>query len=301
MCIAIYRRPEHITLFFGATAYLLPILFARLIGKTVLVEPRGDVPLTLRLNWEQQLPDTVARALAGLVWVLERGGFAAAHRVITYTPNMARQLGLNPESSKVYPHGARYVDTGEFSIQVPFDERDDVIGFVGRLDEEKGIRKLAAVAKQLPDGVTFRFVGDGPLYDWLESELTAEIESGAVTLTGWVDHDDIPAELNRMKLLVMPSQPTEGLPTTILESLVCGTPAYATPVSGVSDVVEQGETGFLMETTEPIAVVADIRSILKDRDKLSEISVDGRKRIETEYSFEAAVERYERVLTELPT
>lgn len=301
MCNLIYRRPEVVVLFFGSTSYLLPILFARAVGKTVIVEPRGDVPLTLRLNWEQQLPAAVAHTLSRLVWILERGGFAAAHRVVTYTPNMARQLGLDPESFKVYPHGARYVDTDKFSIQTPFGQRDDVIGFIGRLDEEKGIRKLAAVAKQLPDGVTFRFVGNGPLYDWLESELIAEIESGAVTLTGWVDHDDIPTELNRMKLLVMPSQPTEGLPTTILESLACGTPAYATPVSGVPDVVQQGETGFLMETTEPMAVVADIRSILREPSELSEISVGGRKYIETEYSFDAAVERYKKLLAVSPT
>ncbi|MFB6109665.1 MAG: glycosyltransferase, partial [Halodesulfurarchaeum sp.] len=222
MCAAIRRRPEEVVLFFGATAYLLPILFARAIGKTVLVEPRGDVPLTLRLNWEQRMPDALAAGLAGIVRLLERAGFAVAHRVVTYTPNMARELGLDPESEKVYPQGARYVDTEKFSVEVPFEEREDVIGFVGRLDEEKGIRELAEVAKRLPEGVTFRFVGDGPLYGWLETELADEIEEGAVELAGWVDHDDVPAELNRMKLLVMPSQPTEGLPTTILEALACG-------------------------------------------------------------------------------
>jgi glycosyltransferase involved in cell wall biosynthesis len=298
MCVTIRRRSEDVVLFFGATSYLLPILLARLLGKTVLVEPRGDVPLTLRLNWEQRMPEAVAGILAGLIRLLERAGFTAAHRVITYTPNMARELGLNPDASDVYPHGARYVDTEMFRPRIPFEERDDIVGFVGRLDEEKGIRELAEVAKRLPEGVSFRFVGDGPLYEWLEAELREEIAAGDAELVGWVDHENVPAELNRMKLLVMPSRPTEGLPTTILESLACGTPVYATPVSGVPDVVKAVETGLLMESTEPACIARDIKTAFESAD-LATMSGTGRQLILEEYSFEAAVARYEKLLDTL--
>ena len=294
MCAEIRRRPEDVVLFFGATSYLLPILFARLIGKTVLVEPRGDVSLTLRLNWEQRMPDFLAGILAGSVRLLERAGFAIAHRVVTYTPNMARELGLDPDSPRVYPHGARYVDTAAFKPEVPLEERDNVVGFVGRLDEEKGIRELVSVAKQLPEDVTFRFVGDGPLYEWVASELAEEIENGSVELAGWVDHEDVPAELNRMKLLVMPSEPTEGLPTTILESLACGTPVYASPVAGVPNVVVEDETGYHINEYDRIE--ANIRSLL-DRDDLTEVSRQGRNLIEDNYSFEASRERYRILLS----
>jgi Glycosyltransferase len=298
MCLAIRRQPEDIVLFFGATSYLVPILFARLIGKIVLVEPRGDVPLTLRLNWEQRLPDVLARGLAGVVDTLERTGFAVAHRVVTYTPNMARELGLDPNSPNVYPHGARYIDTTTFSITTPFGDRDEVVGFVGRLDEEKGVRELAAVAKELPERITFRFVGDGPLYEWLIEELANEIECGSVELAGWVDHDDVSIELNKMKLLVMLSQPTEGLPTTILESLACGTPVYATSVSGVPDVIKQGQTGFLMEERAAASVTDEIKEILHQKE-LDTVSSNGRALVQSEYSFEAAVERYQTLLSEL--
>jgi glycosyltransferase involved in cell wall biosynthesis len=294
MCAVIRHRQEEIILFFGATAYLLPILFSRAIGKTVLVEPRGDVPLTLQLNWKQRMPDALAGVLAGSVRLLEKSGFSTAHTVVTYTPNMARQLGLDPDSPTVYPRGARYVDTECFRPTVPFEERDTVVGFVGRLDEEKGVRTLAAVAKRLPDEVTFRFVGDGPIYEWLESELAEEIEAGKVELAGWVDHDDVPAELTRMRLLVMPSHPTEGLPTTILEAMACGTPVYATPVSGVPDIVVEGETGFTMTEESHDRIVDRITHALNDAE-LHEMSHRCRTRIEAEYSFEAAVERYRRL------
>lgn len=291
MCIAITQRPEETVLFFGATAYLLPILFSRFIGKKVLVEPRGDVPLTLRLSWEQQMPDAMAGVLAKSVRLLERIGFLTAHTVVTYTPNMAQELGLDPDSPKVYPHGARYVDTEAFHPATPFDERDAVIGFVGRLDEEKGIRKIAAIAKRLPDEVTFRFVGDGPLYEWLESELAEQIEEGTVELAGWVDHDDVAVELTRMKLLVMPSQPTEGLPTTILESMACGTPVYATPVSGIPDVVIDDKTGFTMDEISDEEIARHITASIENKE-LTEMSHRCRQLAETQYSFDAAVRRY---------
>jgi glycosyltransferase involved in cell wall biosynthesis len=172
------------------------------------------------------------------------------------------------------------------------------VGFLGRIDEEKGIRTLAAVAEALPEDVTFRFVGDGDLLPWLREELSGEIDAGRVELAGWVDHDEVPAELDRLRLLVMPSSPTEGLPTTILEALACGTPVYATPVSGVPDVVQDGETGFLMDGIDPDDLREDIMAIL-DREDLDAVSANGRRLIEEEYSFEAATARYEAILTAL--
>jgi len=295
MCRVLADRDEEVVLFYGATSYLLPILAAKLLGKTVLVEPRGDVPLTLRLHWEQRLPDPVARTLAGLVGALECAGFAVADGVVTYTPEMARQLDLHPEAPDVYPTGARYVRPDQFTVERPYADRDRVVGFLGRLDEEKGIRELAAVAASLPDDVTFRFIGDGGLREWLETELAEEVAAGRVELTGWVDHDDVPAQLNDLALLVMPSQPTEGLPTTILEALSCGTPVLASPVSGVPDVVRDGETGFHIRSRAPDRLSAQLRRILDDED-LATISATGRELVETEYSFDAALDRYRAIL-----
>ncbi|MBO4246563.1 glycosyltransferase [Halomicrobium sp. IBSBa] len=295
MCRALVGRDEGVVLFYGATAYLAPILFARLLGKRVLVEPRGDVPLTLRLHWEQSLPAVLARTLAGLVRALERAGFAAAHGVVTYTPAMATQLGLDPQRQRVYPDGARFVHTDRFDVETPHTEREPVVGFLGRLDKEKGIRTLASVARSLPTDYTFRFVGDGGLRPWLERELAEEIADGRVEVTGWVDHDDVPRQLNDLALLVLPSDPTEGLPTTILEALACGTPVYATPVSGVPDVVRDGETGFHIADRDPATLRDGIESIL-GRDDLDEISARGRTLVEDEYSFEAACERYREIL-----
>lgn len=281
MCWTIAQRDEEVILFFGATAYLLPILFARVLGKTVVLEPRGNVPLTLRLNWEQKVPNIVAQGLAGIVWVLERIGYWVSDAIITYTPSMADELALEQFEEKLYPTGARYVDTEQFYPRIPFDERNNIVGFLGRLDEEKNVRTLATVAKELPGDVIFRFIGDGPLREELEKELTDEIAAGKVEFTGWVDHDNVPKELSQLRLLVLPSEPTEGLPTVILEAMACGTPVLATPVSGVPDVVRNKETGFLLNEFSPDETSKKIHYILSEAE-LKIVSRRGVKKVNEE-------------------
>ncbi|MFC3956983.1 glycosyltransferase [Halovivax cerinus] len=244
------------------------------------------------------MPDPLAGVLAGLVRLLERAGYLLANDVITYTPSMARELDLDPTSESVHPNGARYVDLDRFYPRTPFEDRDRVVGYLGRLDEEKGIRTLAAVAKHLPEDIRFRFIGDGDLRNWLETELESERAAGQVEVTGWVDHEDVPSELSSLQLLVMASEPTEGLPTTILEAMACGTPAYATSVSGVPDVVKEGETGYLMAEMDPESVAAEIASLL-DSDELSSTSANARALITSSYDFDAARDRYEEIFSTL--
>ena len=297
MCRTIARRDEDIVLFFGATSYLLPILAAKALGRTVVLEPRGDVPLTLRLQWEHRVPAPVARVFAGSVWLLERIGYRVADAIVTYTPSMAEELGLDRYKDKLYPNGARYVDTEKFRPMVPFEERDRVVGFLGRLDEEKGIRTLAEVAKRLPESVTFRFIGDGDLRPWLERELATKIDAGSVEITGWVDHEEVPKQLNELRLLVLLSEPTEGLPTVILEAMACGTPVLSKLVSGVPDVVRDGETGFLLQMADPVNIASDLETVLT-RDDLEAISSNVRELVKESYSFENAIDRYRSILTE---
>lgn len=298
MARVLWRREESIVLFFGAMSYLVPILAAKLSGKTVVLEPRGNVPLTLRLHWEQRVPRPIARLLAGLVWLLEEIGYQISDAIITYTPLMAGELGLDRFESKLYPNGGRYVDIETFYPRVPFEKRDQVIGFLGRLDEEKRVRDLAEVAKSLPDEITFVFAGDGELRGWLERELSAEVEAGSIEITGWIDHAEVPDVLSRFRLLILYSEPTEGLPTVILEALACGTPVLAPPVSGIPDVVHEGETGFLIRGNSNQNVSAKIEEIMKN-DELRKISNSGQELIKKEFSFESAVMRYERIFRTL--
>jgi glycosyltransferase involved in cell wall biosynthesis len=295
LCQALSERTEETVLFFGTSSYFLPVICVRLLGKNVAVLPRGDVPLSLRLRWEESLPPPLPRGLAGLIRLLERISYRSATAVVSYTPAMARQLGLDRYEEKLHTNGARFIDTNLFDVQRPFEQRDLSVGFIGRLDVEKRIPELITAAGDLPSDIRFVFVGDGAYRERLEAELEEEIEDGSVEVVGWVDREEVPIQLNRLRLLVVPSHRTEGLPTAILESMACATPAYATPVSGVTDVVREGETGFLMETVDGASIADEIEQILH-REDIGEISSSARELIEREYSFDAAVDRYDDIL-----
>jgi glycosyltransferase involved in cell wall biosynthesis len=298
ICQEILAGDARIVYFFGGTAYLVPVLFAKLVGKTVIVQPRGDVPLTLQLEWSQEYPDTVARLLAVLVRALEFLSLGAADRVVTYTEAMARELGLDRYEEKLYTDGTRYIAVKEFEPSVPYAERPRRVGMIGRLDVEKGIEGITEAVEMLPEDIEFVFVGDGDRRDWIGQRLADDIESGRVELPGQVPHDEVPRYLNQLRLLVLASQPTEGLPTVIQEAFACGTPIYATPVSGVPDVVIEGETGFLMTDRSPENVAGGIERIL-DREDLPEISRNCREFAVENYSFEASVERFRTLLSDL--
>lgn len=295
---AIQQRPENIIWFFGATSYLLPIFVAKLTGKQVVIHPRGDVPLSLRLKWEDGIASVVARFLAGIVRVLERIGFRLADQIVVYSPSMVDQLNLGRYGDKVNPNGARYIDTEQFAVTVPYEERESVVGYVGRFDAEKRLSFLADVARQLPNNVQMRFVGDGPYRDELEHDLADEIADEKVTLTGWVDQEELPTHYNEFKLLLVTSHATEGLPTVILEAFACGTPVCATPVASVPDVVREDETGWHIVTDDPDMLATQITDILESP-KAEQVSSTARDTATSRYGFTGAVERYRGILKEV--
>lgn len=293
LAAAVARRDEDIVLFFGAVSYLLPILTAKLLGRAVIVEPRGNVPESLYRIWQHSVPGPVAYLLSRPVWLLERIGYAVADSIVTLSPAMADDLGLRRRfGHKLHDHGARPVDVDRFSPSGPYEERPRRVGYVGRLDEEKGIDVLIDVVRLLPDGIEFVFVGDGALRTRIEEALSECIEAGTVRVTGWIDHDEVPEHLAGFRLLVS-TAPTEGVPTTVLEAMASGTPAVTVPVGGIPDVVEDGETGVLVEERDPEAVAAAVRRSFDRAEKLATMSDTAREFVVEEYGFETVARRYE--------
>ena len=294
----IYRREEEIILFFGAISYLLPILVARLIGKKVILEPRGNVPESMYKIWKERYSPIVAYIATRPIWVLERIGYRLAHRIITLSPHMTDDLELRRFEEKLSENGTRPVNIERFHPSTTMNSRPPKVGYLGRLDEEKGVDMLIEVVKELSEDITFVFIGDGALRNKIESELEMKIDRGVVEITGWVDHEDVPEYLNQLRLLVMTSR-TEGVPTTALEAMACGTPVCATPVGGIPDIVGHGETGFLIDQKQsPKEIAERLNSILEEKD-LSRMSQRSRSFVVQNYRFDAVVEEYRRAFEEV--
>lgn len=142
--------------------------------------------------------------------------------------------------------------------------------------------------------MSVKLIGDGELRDDLEDFVIQEELSEHVSFTGWIDHEEIPDQLNNGRVLLMPSV-SEGIPKTLLEAMACGTIPVAATVGGVPDIIDEGENGFLLPDTEP-ATITEVISYIFDQNDLENISNNARYSIEKEHSYEAAKEQYREIL-----
>jgi glycosyltransferase involved in cell wall biosynthesis len=173
------------------------------------------------------------------------------------------------------------------------EDRDQVLGFVGRLSIEKNVTLLAQVQEELEKmGVTgFRFliVGHGQEEAWLRERLPrAEIPGvfkGEALSTAYADMD----------IFVFPSH-TDTFGNVVLEALASGVPAIVTPDGGPCTIVRDGVTGRIVPDAEFASAVA---GILGDPAKHAQMRLDARARALTmswDSVFEGVYAGYEPVL-----
>lgn len=280
LCSILNDIKTDIIWFNGMQLYLLPILYGKTKDAPVVIQPKGDVSLALYLNWG--LPDPVRSTLFFLLQNVERISYAVSDYDVFYSPSMADEYGI----SDAITNGMRFI-SDDYSYETPFDERNSRIGFLGRHNSDKNIEVLVEIAKETD--YDFHFAGTGPKLEWVKEQTRGD---DSITVYGWVDD---PCEfLNGLKLLVYPSTPIEGLPTTIMEAHACGTPTITTAVSGNPDIVIDGETGYLVDEASPREIVDVIENTSED--ELQTMSRNCREMASTEFTKEAAVERYKSII-----
>jgi glycosyltransferase involved in cell wall biosynthesis len=196
-------------------------------------------------------------------------------------------LGARRDDIRVVPNAVDVERFGDVA-NVPRDPR--LVLFVGRLFANKGLDVLAAAAAQLPYGVRVVVVGDGPLRGEVERSTRLEL-AGAVN----------EAELRRLyaqaSVLAVPSR-SDGMPTVILEAFACGTPAVATDVGAISELVDDA-TGILLPRAEPDALAAAIRTLLDlPLERRAQMGDAASRLVRERFTWEAVARRTLEVLEE---
>ena len=137
------------------------------------------------------------------------------------------------------------------------DDREQVLGFVGRLSVEKNIAGLVQVQNELEQmghkGFRFLIVGHGGDEAWLRERLQRAEFSGV--LRG----EALSRAYANMDLFVFPSH-TDTFGNVVLEALASGVPAVVTPDGGPRTIVRDGETGRIVPDAEFAGAVAGILS-----------------------------------------
>ncbi|HEY2294295.1 MAG TPA: glycosyltransferase family 4 protein [Thermoanaerobaculia bacterium] len=166
--------------------------------------------------------------------------------------------------------------------------------FVGRLRIRKGVEVLLEALREIP-GAVLRIAGDGEHRPALE-RAAAEL-GPAVTFLGNRDAAQVRTLLRGAAALVVPSI-YEGMPLVVLEAMAAGVPVVASAVSGIPEVVVDGETGWLVPPEDPEALARALEEVLTDPGEARRRGEAGRRRVAERYrpavaaaSWRAAIER----------
>jgi glycosyltransferase involved in cell wall biosynthesis len=156
-----------------------------------------------------------------------------------------------------------------------------VVGAVGRLTYQKAPEDFVAAMRALgrPEAVGV-WVGGGELAGRV-ARLAAAAPRPCVLLAG--ERADVPEVLPAFDVFVLPSR-YEGLPTAVVEAMVCGVPVVATAVNAVGDVVVPGETGLLVPPRRPELLAAAVRYLLSSPETAARMADQARARLGGRYS-----------------
>ncbi|MCW5849984.1 MAG: glycosyltransferase [Anaerolineae bacterium] len=210
-----------------------------------------------------------------------------ADRIVAATPRdkeqMVKLYGAAPDPIVVIPPG---VDTELFkpmdkaearaALGIPVDQ--ELVLFVGRIEPLKGIDTLIeAMALAFKDNTDLEShtrlaiiggdVSDDPAMMTAEMNRLHDLRASLgienlVTFLGKQDQTSLPLYYNAAEALVVPSH-YESFGMVAVEALACGTPVIASDVGGLSYIVEDGVTGFLVPDQQPAILADRLRFLLQ--------------------------------------
>ncbi len=199
-----------------------------------------------------------------------------------FLKNKCVEYGIAPGRIEVIPHfidlsGRETVSSSERSVL-----------FVGRLSEEKGAMTLIEAMRDLPD-IRCVIVGEGPQRTRLH-KTADDLKLRNVEFTGALYGDELKAEYERARVVIIPSVCYENAPMVALEAYAWGKPVAASNIGGLPEVVRNGETGLLFEPGNS-RDLADKISRLMDEDRAARMGAAGRALAEREYDPETHLEK----------
>jgi glycosyltransferase involved in cell wall biosynthesis len=203
----------------------------------------------------------------------------------------AGQLSCNPNGvdTEAFRPRPRQADALRAALGIPASAK--VVGFLGRLSPEKGpdvFLRAALLAQAKLADTHFVFVGDGPLAPQLRESIARFRLEDRVHLAGL--RRDIAAVLNDIDVLVSSSH-SEAMPLAVMEAMASGLPVVATRVGGVPDMIDQGESGWLVAPNDFEEIATRLQQILGTPGELARMSAAARQRAVEKMTLSDTVER----------
>jgi len=159
------------------------------------------------------------------------------------------------------------------------DDTDPHLLTISRFVEKKGIEyALHAVARCVDDhpGLDYRLIGSGPRREQYDRIIDRLGIQDNVTFLGSVSDKQLIRELDRARAFLLPcvvakDGDRDGIPVAIMEAMAMETPVVSTYVSGIPELIKNGENGYVCRPRSITDLVFAIRNCLSSKNDLSEV------------------------------
>lgn len=228
-------------------------------------------------------------------------------RVTAVCPTESATQALTQQGAEAY-HIPHSVDTGVFTpaakasstvnekSRIQEHKEDKSVLFAGRLERRKGVLGLLSLAEEWIDRpVGFRFAGEGPLASNIN-------DCRGATALGYLDLDTLANEYARADLLALPSYRVDGweelFGVVVVEALASGTPVVASDCVGPSELINDGETGYIVPQRDWDSLADRIDTLLSDASLREKMGQAARREAVTTYDIEIVANQWLQVLRE---
>ncbi len=232
-------------------------------------------------EWEKR------EKLADMAWLVTCTDAGRAHLAA---------LAPSPEKVALVYHG---LDLARFASQPSprAASKTPVILSVGRAVEKKGFDDLLTALAALPAAFDWRFVhvGGGPLLPALKRQAEQAGIAARIEWRGALPQDEVLRLYREADLFVLPSRVAgngdrDGLPNVLMEAQSQGLACISTRVSGIPELITDGETGVLVPSGDAAALAHAIENLLTDPAARARLGEAGRARITTHFSHAGGID-----------
>ena len=159
--------------------------------------------------------------------------------------------------------------------------------YTGRLAAAKGLpillQSLAQLKSTHPD-LVLTIIGDGADRPALE-EMTIDLElTGNVKFVGYKSQAEVREAMQQTDVFVLPSF-AEGVPVSLMEAMAAGVPVVTTQIAGISELVENGVSGYLVPPGDVASLADRIQTLLDNPELRSQFGAAGRAKVEKEFDI----------------
>jgi glycosyltransferase involved in cell wall biosynthesis len=188
------------------------------------------------------------------------------------------------------------VDPEVFCLVPKIDGRGFIIGYVGRLVEEKGVDVLLEALAGLKGMWRAYVLGNGPAREGLQAQARHLGLADRVSFDAQIPSSQTPAYYQQLDVLVLPSRTRpnwkEQFGRVLVEAMACGTPVIGSDSGEIPHVV--GDAGLVFPEGRADVLQAHLARLLTDPDLRAVLARRGRERVLAHYTqAQVAAQTYE--------